>query len=34
MNDCLQNNIDIANIKEKHNKIITKTDIDKKDYDY
>lgn len=34
MNDCLQNNIDISNIKEKHNKIITKTDIDKKDYDY
>lgn len=34
MNDCLKNNIEIANIKEKHNKIITQTDIDKKDYDY
>jgi len=34
MGDCLQNDIDITNINTKHNKTITKTDIDKKDYDY
>jgi hypothetical protein len=34
MGECLKNNISIANIKEKYNKVITQTDIDKKDYDY
>jgi len=34
MNDCFKNKIDIIWINAKHNKNITKTDIDKNIFDY
>ena len=34
MGDCLQNDISITNIKEKYNKTITQTDIDRNIFDY